>query len=204
MKRFQFLLMAGLALFAAVPSTALANGANEVHATQQSEVTVTGQVVDQDGEPMIGATVVVDGTSQGAITDLDGNFTIKVPANANLKISSIGYKSKVVKAKSGSIGVITLESDNTELDQVVVVGYGVQRKADLTGSVSIVNAEEMKKTTKAMMTVIPTTTKAFPMMTAETTAMRTITKTVTRITVRTIRTTIKKMRAEKSALFFLP
>ena len=145
MKRFQFLLMAGLALFAAVPSTALANGANEVHATQQSEVTVTGQVVDQDGEPMIGATVVVDGTSQGAITDLDGNFTIKVPANASLKISSIGYKSKVVKAKSGSIGVITLESDNTELDQVVVVGYGVQKKADLTGSVSIVNAEEMKK-----------------------------------------------------------
>ncbi|MCQ2244329.1 MAG: TonB-dependent receptor [Bacteroidaceae bacterium] len=136
--------MAVLAMLASAPS-AMANGTNEVMATQQSEVTVTGQVVDQDGEPMIGATVVVDGTSQGAITDFDGNFTIKVPANANLKISSIGYKSKIVKAKNGSIGVITLESDNTELDQVVVVGYGVQKKADLTGSVSIVNAEEMKK-----------------------------------------------------------
>ncbi len=136
--------MAVLGMLAAAPS-AMANGSNEVMATQQSEVTVTGQVVDQDGEPMIGATVVVDGTSKGAITDLDGNFTIKAPANANLKISSIGYKNKIVKAKNGSIGVITLETDNTELDQVVVVGYGVQKKADLTGSVSIVNAEEMKK-----------------------------------------------------------
>ncbi len=137
--------MAVLGMLAAAPSAVMANGTNEVMATQQSEVTVTGQVVDQDGTPMIGATVVVDGTSKGAITDLDGNFTIKAPANANLKISSIGYKNKLVKAKSGSIGVITLEAENTELDQVVVIGYGTQKKVDLTGSVAVVDADEMKR-----------------------------------------------------------
>ena len=113
--------------------------------TQQT-IKVSGQVVDQDGEPLIGATVKVQGAQSGAITDYDGNFELSVPANATLVISYVGYKDREIAVRGRAIlNQIQLESDSQMLDQVVVVGYGVQKKADLTGSVSIVNADELKR-----------------------------------------------------------
>ena len=109
-------------------------------------ITVKGQVVDQDGEPLIGATVKVKNSNAGAVTDVDGNFQITAPANAILVVSYVGYQDKEVAVRGRAIiESIQLSADETVLDQVVVVGYGTQKKADLTGSVSIVNADEMKK-----------------------------------------------------------
>ncbi len=109
-------------------------------------IKVSGQVVDTDGEPLIGATVRVKGSDLGVITDLDGNFQVDAPANSTLVISYVGFKDKeIAMGGRADLGVIQLESDANILDQVVVVGYGVQKKADLTGSVAIVNAEEMKR-----------------------------------------------------------
>ena len=113
--------------------------------TQQT-IKVSGQVVDQDGEPLIGATVKVKGAQSGAITDFDGNFSIDAPSNGTLVVSYVGYKDREIAVRGRAVlGQIQLESDSQLLDQVVVVGYGVQKKADLTGSVSIVNADELKR-----------------------------------------------------------
>ena len=113
--------------------------------TQQT-IKVSGQVVDQDGEALIGATVKVKDAQSGAITDFDGNFELSVPADATLVISYVGYKDREIAVRGRAIlNQIQLESDSQMLDQVVVVGYGVQKKADLTGSVSIVNADELKR-----------------------------------------------------------
>lgn len=113
---------------------------------QGQTIKVSGQVVDQDGEALIGATVKIKGTQTGVITDFDGNFSIDVPANGILVVSYVGYKDREVAVRSRAIlDPIQMESDATMLDQVVVVGYGVQKKADLTGSVSIVNADELKR-----------------------------------------------------------
>ena len=114
--------------------------------TQSQTIKVTGQVVDQDGEPLIGATVQLKGTQSGVITDIDGNFTIDAPANGTLVVSYVGFKDREIAINGRAIiEQIQLESDAQILDQVVVVGYGVQKKADLTGSVSIVNADELKR-----------------------------------------------------------
>ena len=114
--------------------------------TQSQTIKVTGQVVDQDGEPLIGATVQLKGAQSGVITDIDGNFTIDAPANGTLVVSYVGFKDREIAINGRAIiEQIQLESDAQVLDQVVVVGYGVQKKADLTGSVSIVNADELKR-----------------------------------------------------------
>lgn len=113
--------------------------------TQQT-IKVSGQVVDQDGEALIGATVKVKDAQSGAITDFDGNFELSVPANATILVSYVGFKDLEVAVNGrADLGQIILESDSQMLEQVVVVGYGVQKKADLTGSVSIVNADELKR-----------------------------------------------------------
>ena len=113
--------------------------------TQQT-LKVKGQVVDQDGEPLIGATVRVKGASSGSVTDIDGNFQIDAASDATLVVSYVGYKDREIAVRGRAvIEKIQMESDSQMLDQVVVVGYGTQKKADLTGSVSIVNAEELKR-----------------------------------------------------------
>ena len=113
---------------------------------QSQTIKVSGQVVDQSGEPLIGATVRVKGTQTGAVTDLDGNFQLDVPSNATLVVSYVGYSDREIAVNGrSSVGTIQLSSDALTLDQVVVVGYGTQKKADLTGSVSIVNADELKR-----------------------------------------------------------
>ena len=113
--------------------------------TQQT-IKVTGQVVDQEGEPLIGATIKLKGAQTGVITDFDGNFSIDAPSNGTLVVSYVGYKDREIAVR---IEKIQMESDALMLDQVVVVGYGTQKKADLTGSVSIVNADELKRTSSA-------------------------------------------------------
>ena len=114
--------------------------------TQQQTIKVSGQVVDQEGEPLIGATIKVKGSSTGVVTDLDGNFALDVPANATLIVTYVGYKEREIAVDGRAVlGTIELSSDALVLDQVVVVGYGTQKKADLTGSVSIVNADELKR-----------------------------------------------------------
>ena len=105
--------------------------------TQSQTIKVSGQVVDQEGEPLIGATVQLKGTQSGVITDMDGKFTIDAPANGTLVVSYVGFKDREIAINGRAIiEQIQLESDAQVLDQVVVVGYGVQKKADLTGSVS--------------------------------------------------------------------
>ena len=113
---------------------------------QDQTIKVSGQVVDQDGEALIGATVKIKGAQTGVITDFDGNFSIDAPANATLVVSYVGYKDREVAVRGRAIlEPIQMEPDAMMLEQVVVVGYGVQKKADLTGSVSIVNADELKR-----------------------------------------------------------
>ncbi len=114
---------------------------------QQSQtIKVKGQVLDDQGQPLIGATVKTKNSKTGVVTDMDGNFTIDVAPNAQLSVSYLGFKERLVAVRSRAVlNPIQLEADNTMLDQVVVVGYGTQKKADLTGSVAVVNAEEMKK-----------------------------------------------------------
>jgi TonB-linked SusC/RagA family outer membrane protein len=117
---------------------------------QAEIIHVKGQVVDEQGDPLIGATIRVKGANGGTATDLDGNFQVDVPANAILVISYVGYKDREIAVRSRAIiDPIQLSQDNKLLDQVVVVGYGTQKKADLTGAVSVVNAEEMKKTSNS-------------------------------------------------------
>ena len=112
----------------------------------QQTIKVSGQVVDQDGEPLIGATVKVKGSQTGVVTDYDGNFSLDAPANATLVVSYVGYKDREIAVRGRAIiEQIQLEADAQVLDQVVVVGYGTQKKADLTGSVSVVNADELKR-----------------------------------------------------------
>jgi TonB-linked SusC/RagA family outer membrane protein len=109
----------------------------------QNVITAQGQILDQKNkEPMIGATILEKGTSNGTIADVAGNYSIKVKEGATLVISSVGYKNVEVAAKSEHV-VIQLEEDSELLDEVVVVGYGVQKKVNLTGAVASVGSEKI-------------------------------------------------------------
>ena len=107
----------------------------------QQKQTVKGTVKDANGEPIIGASVKVKGSTGGTVTDIDGNFTLDVPAGAELEVSSIGYLKQIVKAKANV--AIVLKDDSQTLDELVVVGYGVQKKENLTGAVASMNAEKL-------------------------------------------------------------
>lgn len=109
----------------------------------QNAQTVKGTVVDANGEAIIGASVQVKGTTIGTITDFDGNFTLDVPENAVLRISYIGFITQDISVKNKKDFKITLKEDNKTLEEVVVVGYTTQRKADLSGAVSSVKVEEI-------------------------------------------------------------
>ena len=104
---------------------------------------ITGNVVDQTGEPVIGATVMEKGTSNGTVTDFDGNFSLKVAAGKTLTISYIGYQTQELPAANGM--KVTMQEDALALNEVVVTGYTTQRKADLTGAVSVVSVAELAK-----------------------------------------------------------
>ncbi len=105
---------------------------------------VTGTVVDVSGEAIIGASVMVKGTSNGTITDYDGNFTIQnVPQNGSLVISYVGYRNQTVAVAGKSQIKVTLEEDRQLLDEVVVVGYGVQKKSDVTGALAHLESKDL-------------------------------------------------------------
>ena len=107
--------------------------------------TVSGTVVDQTGEPIIGANVVVKGTTNGIITDLDGRFTLSnVPDKGTISISFIGYQDQEISVAGKTNLQVTLQEDNAMLDEVVVVGYGVQKKSDVTGAMARVGEKELK------------------------------------------------------------
>lgn len=107
-----------------------------------------GKVVDESGEPIIGASVVIEGTKQGAVTDLDGLFILdNVPADAKLSISYVGYETQQVKSNGKSDISVTLREDRQMLDEVVAVGYGTMKKSDLTGSVSQVKTRDIMAVT---------------------------------------------------------
>ena len=106
---------------------------------------VTGKVVDANGEPVIGATIKEQGTANGTITDFDGNFTLDVADNAMLEVSYIGYKSQELQAVAGKTLSVTLREDTEVLDEVVVVGYGTQKKGEVASAIVSVKSENFLK-----------------------------------------------------------
>lgn len=135
-------LMAGIGL------TNAAFAADEVPGViamaQQQAVEISGTVVDSHGEPLMGVNVVEVGTTNGTMTDMDGRFTLSVPSNATLQFSYIGYASQSIAVNGQRTINITLEEDSQNLDELVVVGYGTVRKADLAGSVSVLSSKSFK------------------------------------------------------------
>jgi len=144
--KYSYLILIGL--LALAPATYADGNGNidQIAMNQTNNITVKGKIVDDKGEPLIGATVQQKGTTVGVMTNASGNFSLTVPSDASLVVSYVGcLTQEVFVGGKTDIGIITLASDVKELEQVVVIGYGTQRKVDLTGSVAIVNAEEMKK-----------------------------------------------------------
>lgn len=138
------LLLIALAFPVSVTASSLYATTAEVSIAQQKKA-ISGVVFDGGmNEPLIGANVIVKGTTNGTVTDLDGKFTLEANPNDILVISSIGFKTLEIKASEASKGKIILKEDSQALDEVVVVGYGVQKKANLTGSVATVKAEALE------------------------------------------------------------
>lgn len=117
---------------------------NSVVAAQQQTISIKGQVVDTKGESLIGVNVLEKNTSNGTITDYDGNFTLNVSPGAVLVFSYIGYESKEVPASQGKEIKVVLQEDTKKLDEVVVIGYGAVKKADLAGSVAVLDNKNFK------------------------------------------------------------
>lgn len=135
-------LMAGMLLGGT--TLAVANESNPVVQEQQQAISVTGTVVDQNGEPLMGVNVIEKGTTNGTMTDMDGRFTLSVPGNATLQISYIGYTTEEIVVNNQTKLNVTLKEDSQNLDELVVVGYGVVRKADLAGSVAVLDSKSFK------------------------------------------------------------
>ncbi len=112
-------------------------------AMQQRNRVITGTVTDSNGEPIIGANVVVKGTTNGTVTDINGRYSLEIPENAIIQVSYIGYLGQNIAAKSSKEVNIRLVEDTQSLEEVVVVGYGTQKKADLTGAVANIKAENL-------------------------------------------------------------
>ena len=123
--------------------------AEKRQAISQQSFTVTGTVVDPSGLPVIGANVLIQGTSNGTITDIDGKFSLEVTKSSMLVVSYIGFSDYVVKVTEKGPLFITLKEDAKALEEVVVVGYGTQKKVNLTGAVSSVSAEELEEVPSA-------------------------------------------------------
>ena len=133
-KKSKFYLLGILALFCMMPNVLFAQN-----------LTVEGTVKDEIGEPLVGVTVHVQGVGTGAITDLDGHFTIpSVRRGATLEFSYVGYQTMTHKVEGRTVNV-TMEPDRKNLDEVVVIAYGQQKKVTITGAVSAVGGEELLK-----------------------------------------------------------
>lgn len=117
------------------------NMANSTSTNQQSNI-IKGTVIDQSGTPIIGANVVVKGTTNGTITDMDGNFSLEAEAGSILEVTYVGYISQEIKIGNNKNLSIAMKEDSEALDELVVVGYGSQKKVNLTGSVATINLAE--------------------------------------------------------------
>lgn len=117
-------------------------------AVQQGNI-VTGKIVDKDGNPVIGANVLVRGTSNGTISDMNGGFSLDVPKNAVLQVSYIGYLTQEVQVKDQNKLNILLREDTQSLEEVVVVGYGTQKKGEVASAISSIKSEKFIKTPSA-------------------------------------------------------
>lgn len=116
--------------------------ASEQRSSQALRV-VTGHIVDENGEPLVGATIMVKGTTKGTISDMDGNYSIECPKNGVLEISYIGFDSQEVKTGSSNKYDVTMAETSNSLNELVVIGYGTVKKKDLTGAVSAVKGEDI-------------------------------------------------------------
>ena len=135
-------ILAANAAYANYPSS------NELLTVTQQTGKIKGTIVDsKTGEPVIGASVKVKGTKLAAVTDLNGEFELNTHANATLQISYVGFKETEVKASNGM--KISLEEDTESLEEVVVVGYGTQKKESLTGAMANIKGEKLKDITSA-------------------------------------------------------
>lgn len=124
--------------------TIILRKASAPSAQQQANKRITGVVKDANGEPVIGANIVVKGTTNGTITDMDGNFVLDVPAGAILHVSYIGYSDKEIPVGNQTVLTVSLAEDSRALEEVVVIGYGTARKIDLTGSTSSLGGEKLR------------------------------------------------------------
>ena len=134
-RKFVYLSIILISISFIFPSIAMGQSGNQ-------HMTVKSKVLDEKGLPIIGATVLIEGTSVGTVTDIDGNFNIKAPVNSIVSISYIGYKTQKFKA-SGTPLSIKLAEDSEKLEEVVVVGYGTVKRANLTGAVSSLSMKEV-------------------------------------------------------------
>lgn len=114
-------------------------------ATSQQQITVKGKVIDNNGDPVIGASVFIPGTQTGTSTDLDGAYQLLVPDNASLRISCIGYNDKTELVNGRSLLNVTMQLSAIELDDLVVIGYGTVKKRDVTGSVASIKGDALSK-----------------------------------------------------------
>lgn len=124
-------------------SAATATQADASQQNQHKEVAIKGVVTDREGVPVIGANVSIPGTTTGTITDIDGQYTLSVPRGSVLRFSYIGYNNQDVRITNQATVNVTLTEDVEMLDELVVVGYGVQKKSVVTAAISRVSAEEL-------------------------------------------------------------
>lgn len=147
-------------LLTGTPSVVALASTDDIVQESLQQRTIKGVVLDEAGIPIIGANVVQKGTTNGVITDLDGNFVLKIEGTEELQISYIGYISQTINVQGKNDIKIILKEDSQALDEVVVVGFGTQKKVNLTGSVGVVSADEIKErpvanATQALQGIVP-------------------------------------------------
>lgn len=125
----------------------IGNNIQPVEVKKQIDLTIIGEVIDENGDAIPGATISVPGTSIGTVTDIDGKYAITVPEGSTLVFSFIGFETKSIKVVDQSVINITMREDMSSLEEVVVVGYGTQKKNSVTGSITTIQAEEIVTTT---------------------------------------------------------
>ena len=116
-------------------------------------VTVRGTVTDATGEPVIGASILVVNTSNGAVTDVDGTYSLVAPADAMLEVACMGYASQRISVQGRTTINVVLDSDAQALDALVVIGYGSARKADVTGSIASMGGDNLRELASGDFTV---------------------------------------------------
>ena len=126
---------------------------------------VSGIVKDPNGQPVLGVTVVVPGTTRGTTTDADGRYTIEAATGETLNFSYIGYKQQTLRVNGQTRIDVTLEEDNTSLEEVVVVGYGLQKRRDIVGAVETLSAETLEERNGSSMSISRSLQGAIPGLT---------------------------------------